>query len=123
MSAELFSQLFLGDSLTHSDNDTWVEKILKKELREILACQPHMQDSGCLLADLGGFLVQAIATLSKLSHSVVIGEHVDKYVKGRVQEMEIQDGFSNLQPINYMHDKHNSLKYFLSLQSVSISSD
>jgi hypothetical protein len=110
MSAELFSQLLLGDAVNYRGNNTWLETIVKKELAQILANQPPLPDSGCLLADIGNFLVQAIATLSQLSRSVVTGEHVDIFVKSRIEEMENQDGFSNLMPMDYMHDKHNSLK-------------
>lgn len=119
MSVELFSQLFLGDPVVHKDADTWLQSLVKRELEQIVASQPPLPDSGCLLEDLGIFLVQASAVLSRLSRGVVDGEHINTYAKNTIEIMTIQDGFSNLQPIDYMHDKHNTLKYITTTQRIA----
>lgn len=79
-------------------------------MAEIVASTPVSPDSGCLLNDMGDFLVRASAALARLAEGVVHGPHIDVYIEKRIKEMEEQHDFSELGTLDYIDEKHSSLK-------------
>lgn len=59
---------------------------------------------------MGDFLVQASAALARLAESVLHGPHIDIYMKKKMKEMGQEHDFSELNTLDYIHDKHSSLK-------------
>jgi len=66
--------------------------------------------SGCLLTDIGDFLVRVIEQVALLVHELVGGNHVRTYTSVKVQEMDDEHGFSELREFGYLEETHRSLK-------------
>jgi hypothetical protein len=67
--------------------------------------------TGCLLADIGEYLVFLARTLSEIAEILVRGRHVDVYNDRRFQEMEDSgDDFTDLSPTHYLSDKLKALE-------------
>jgi hypothetical protein len=93
-----------------SISSQWLDEILSAKMAEIVASTPVSPDSGCLLNDMGDFLVRASAALARLAEAVVHGPHIDVYIEKRIKEMEEQHDFSELGTLDYIDEKHSSLK-------------
>jgi hypothetical protein len=106
MSAEIFTQLFLGGT-----QNPWLDEILRQQIAEAAASEPTLNPSGCLFTDMGEFLVRATNILSRVANGVVCGQHVTTYIKKKTREMREDHDFSKLSPLEYMDEKHASLKF------------
>jgi hypothetical protein len=106
MSAEILTQLFLGET-----QNTWLDEILRQQVAEVAASEPALTPSGCLLTDMGDFLVRATNILSRLANGVVHGQHIKIYTKEKVREMREDHDLSELSSLEYMDKKHTSLKF------------
>lgn len=93
-----------------SISSQWLDEIVTAKISEIASNAPISPDSGCLLDDMGDFLVRASAALARLADGVVHGPHIDVYIEKQIKEMEQRDDFSELGPLDYMDEKHSSLK-------------
>jgi hypothetical protein len=87
-----------------------LDGIIKKKLAEIIRLIPPWPDRGCLLADMGEYLVRSAWMLSRLAYSVVYGQYVDVYTRSKIAEMEREHDFSELDALDYLDEKHSSLK-------------
>ena len=88
----------------------WLDGIIKEKLAEIIRLVPQLPDQSCLLADMGEYLVRSTWMLSRLADSVVYGQHVDIYTRSKITEMEREHDFSELGTLDYLDEKHSSLK-------------
>jgi hypothetical protein len=93
-----------------SISSQWLDEIVSAKIAEIAMDAPTSPDSGCLLDDMGDFLVRASAALARLADGLVHGPHIDLYVKKKMKEMEQKDDFSELSTLDYIDEKHSSLK-------------
>jgi hypothetical protein len=106
MSAEILAQLFLGET-----QNPRLDEILRQQVAEATASEPGLAPSGCLLTDMGNFLLRATNILSGLANGIVYGQHIHTYTKEKVREMKEDHDFSELNPLEYMEEKHASLKF------------
>ena len=106
MSAEILTQLFLGET-----QNTWLDEIVRQQVADAAASEPALNPSGCLFTDMGEFLVRATNVLSRVAHGVVHGQHIDIYTEKKVREMREDDDLSDLNSLEYMNEKHTSLKF------------
>jgi hypothetical protein len=88
----------------------WLENISRQEIADIRNSSIERQDSGCVLADMGDFLVRATLLLSQLPDSMTAEKHVSIYTSAKLEEMDRKDDFSELHGLDYLHKKHASLK-------------
>ena len=93
-----------------SISSQWLDEIVSAKIAEIATNASVSPDSGCLLSDMGDFLVRASASLARLAEGVVHGPHIDVYVEKRIKEMEQEHDFSELGALDYIDEKHSSLK-------------
>jgi hypothetical protein len=105
MSAEILTQLFL------ETQNPRLDEILREQFAKVTASEPGLTPSGCLLTDMGNFLLRATNILSGLANGIVTGQHIHTYTDEKVQEMAEDHGFSKLDPIEYMNDKHTYLMF------------
>ena|ERR1700733_1797924 len=106
MSAEILTQMFLGET-----QNPRLDEILWQKIAEAIASQPGLTPSGCLLTDMGNFLLRATSILSGLAKGMVSGQHIRTYTKEKVQEMREDHDFSELEALEYMDEKHKFLKF------------
>jgi hypothetical protein len=106
MSAEILTQLFLGET-----QNPRLDEILWQKIAEAIASQPDLTPSGCLLTDMGNFLLRATSILSGLAKGMVSGQHIRTYTKEKVREMREDHDFSELDSLEYMDEKHKFLKF------------
>lgn len=102
MSVEALTQLFLCET-----QNPWLDEILRQQIAEITASEPGLIPSGCLLTDMGDFLLRATKILSRLANDIVCGEHIHIYAREKARRED--HDLSNL--LNYMDKKHTSLKF------------
>jgi hypothetical protein len=95
----------------HEPEESWLDEILQQELALLSASMPEWHSSSCLLHDLGNCMTRTTVLLSRLADKVVNGQELLLYARGRVREMEDETGFSELDPLVYMAEKHSSLKH------------
>ena len=93
-----------------SISSQWLDEIVSAKIAEIASNAPASSDSGCLLNDMGDFLVRASAALARLADGVVHGPHIDVYIGKRIKEMEQEHDFSELGTLDRIDEKHSSLK-------------
>jgi hypothetical protein len=91
--------------------DPWLDSIVRRELAELAVSIPQWGDTGCTLANIGEFLVRSTTLLSQLANCIVYGEHINIYTSRKIQENEDANDFSELTFLDYLEDKHQSLKY------------
>ena len=103
-------KILLDATRQHENEDSWLDQIVEKELVAITATLPEWHTTSCLLHDLGNFLARTTTLLSRLSERVVNGQELVLYAESRIQEMEADTGFSELDSLNYMNEKLASLK-------------
>ena len=95
---------------THDISSERVKDIIQEKLSTVRIPVSEWRDSGCLLADMGDYLLRATHHLSQLADALVNGHHVDIYIKQRVEDTEQENDFSDLDILQYLDSKHNSLK-------------
>ena len=110
MASDLLSDVFLTSTRLYDSHDPWLDSIIRRELTELKTSMPLWSDTGCTLAELGEFLLRATTLLSRLANCVVYGELINTYTEGKIQENEAKNDFSDLAFIDYLEDKHKSLK-------------
>jgi hypothetical protein len=103
-------KILLEATRKHEHEDSWLDEIVEKELEAISDTMPEWHTTSCLLHDLGNFLARTTTVLSRLSDRVVNGQELVLYAEGRIQEMEADTGFSELDSLDYMNEKLASLK-------------
>ncbi|KFY16396.1 hypothetical protein V492_01381 [Pseudogymnoascus sp. VKM F-4246] len=109
---------------THDISSEGVRNIVQEKLPDIRIPVPEWQDSGCLLADMGDYLLRSTHHLSQLADGVVNAHHVYIYIKQRVDNIEQENDFSDLETLDYLDEKHNSLKLIAShLETVAATID
>lgn len=82
--------------------DESIEFIVRQELAR--------DEAACMLALIGDFVVKATKSLSKLTDALVVGEHIIANSTELMEEMVEEDGFSDLSYVDYMEDKHATLR-------------
>jgi hypothetical protein len=106
MSAETLTQLFLGET-----QNPWLDEILRQQVAKVKASEPGLTPSGCLLTDMGDFLLRATNILSRLANDIVYGQHIHIYTKKKLREMKEDHDLSDLSPLEDMDEKHTSLQF------------
>lgn len=112
MSVDNLTDLFSSATkLVHVEKgDLCLDEIIRKKLAEVASSIPEWRGSGCLLADIGDFLVRASIIFSGLADAVVHGQHIDTHTELKIQEMEEDHDFSELSYLDYLNAKHLALK-------------
>jgi hypothetical protein len=110
MSASIL-QVFLLSSLGHhEDSPHSIDEVIRRQFDEAIAFIPERPSSGCLLTDIGDFLIHTSTLTSRLADGLVHGQHVEVSGKRAIQEMENEHDFSNLDLLEYMNKKHSLLR-------------
>ncbi|EXJ92218.1 hypothetical protein A1O3_00768 [Capronia epimyces CBS 606.96] len=98
----------------HTAGSEWLFALVNARLAEIVATlqlsSPPDSESGCLLADIGDYLVRCIVVLSRVAEELADGVHVRRYATAGIEYMEEGSGFSDLGLLSYMDNKHKSLR-------------
>jgi hypothetical protein len=104
---------FLSSHPIQPVEGTWLGETIKRELEGLSLSLPpeQWQANGCLLADMGDFFVRATLMLSRLAENVVSGPQVIIYAQERLEEMDEENDFSELSVLDYLNEKHSSLKF------------
>lgn len=102
--------------------NTWLDGLIRDQVRKSRRLPPPRVASGCVLADMGEFLVLAMEQLTRFVEIFVNGSHVGIYTRVKVREMEQEHGFSELDEFEYLDDIHHRLKSAYTPQ-VRVSSD
>ncbi|KAH0559376.1 hypothetical protein GP486_004110 [Trichoglossum hirsutum] len=119
MSTDFLTHLFSDAARLYEDPDPWLDEIIRKELAEIVMSTAKSQSAGCPLSDIGDFLVRATAMLSRLTNSIVHGQHISLHTKRKIEEMQEEHDFSLLSLLDYMNEKHSLLKLIASQLQVT----
>jgi hypothetical protein len=85
------------------------EHIIMKELNR-LANESQWETSPCVMQDVGNYLTQTTSLLSSLASSLINGEDIESYGKRRVREAQEYNDLSELDPVNYLNEKHAALR-------------
>jgi hypothetical protein len=85
------------------------EHIIMKELSR-LANGNKWETSPCVLQDVGNYLTQTTALLSSLATSLINSNDIESYAQRRVREAQEYNDLSELDPVDYLHEKHTALK-------------
>lgn len=91
--------------------NSWLDTIIRQNLSSIATSSQEWQTSGCLMADIGEFFVRSMADLTTLADSTVNGHHINAYTRTKLDEMDRQNDFSDLSPLDYLDEKHTALKF------------
>lgn len=110
MATDILNDMFLRSTRLDDSQDPWLDSVVRRELAELAVSVPQWGDTGCSLANIGEFLVRSTTVLSHLANCVVYGEHIDTYTSRKIQEIEEETDFSELTFLEYLDDKHQSLK-------------
>lgn len=105
--------LFAQSARLHDNENSWLQDIVTKEIAAALSAQPPFSNHDCLLADIGTFLVQATNILAEIAKGVADGPHIDIYTTGRIDQMKNDSGFSELDPLITLDQRHESLRYVI----------
>jgi hypothetical protein len=85
------------------------EHVIMKELRR-LAVANKWEWSPCIMQDVGNYLTKTMGLLSTLAQSIINGEDIETYARERVQEAQDYNDLSELDPVDYLNEKHAALK-------------
>jgi hypothetical protein len=116
MSAEILAQLFLGET-----QNPRLDEILRQYVAEATASEPGLTPSGCLLTDMGNFLLRATNILSGLANGIVYGQHIRTYTREKAREMSEDHDSLELNLLVYMDEKYTSLKFVTADRPLSCS--
>src|ERR1700709_1588963 len=106
--------------IAHMDASLWrpdtskenlLPDIVQRELLLLTDSIPRYSGSNCALHDIGNILDRTMTMLAALARNVVDGPTIQHYVNERIKEMEQVDDLSELNPLWYMNEKHNQLKF------------
>ena len=92
------------------DDEQLEEHVIMKELRR-LAATNKWEWSPCIMQDVGNYLTKTMAMLNTLAQSIINGEDIESYARDRVQEAQDYNDLSELDPVDYLNEKHAALKY------------
>ncbi|KAF2456599.1 hypothetical protein BDY21DRAFT_347665 [Lineolata rhizophorae] len=91
-----------------------VDEILQAQLEDVAAAggggAPDRKTSACPLTEIGDFLTRASAILSHLADSLVNSDHVNAHIGGVLHEIDKTNDFSELDVLEEINRKHNSLR-------------
>ena len=87
-----------------------MDDIVYRQLGEAIMSVLECRSSGCLLTDIGNFLIQSSTLVSRLADGMVNGQHVAVNTTQAIEEMEKDNDFSELDLLDYMNKKHLLLK-------------
>ena len=92
--------------------NTWLRELVEKEIE---ARSEHLgfdglQISGCLLEDIGVLLVKTSSLLSEVAVSLAEGQHIKDYSDLRIEQIERENDFSEFSRLDYLEEKHSSLR-------------
>lgn len=95
------------------DPTSWLHDLVRSAIARITAQNfgACFGNSGCIFVDIGEYLVAIVRMLSELAQQLSHGRHIEVYNERRLREMERDDDFSMLGPIDYMSDQYRNLKY------------
>ena len=89
-----------------------VGQIMREVLPEILlSLETNSElhcDTGCFLADIGGFLVNILAVASRLAETLVNGDYISNQT---TQLMSLLASEPDLRSTDYLDDKHEALEW------------
>jgi hypothetical protein len=89
-----------------------IHEIIRKQWDEVKESIPVEDSSGCLLTDIGNFLIHTSTLMSRLAEGLVHGQHVHANTKKAIQEMDSEHDLSKLDPLDYLNEKHALLRLF-----------
>ncbi|KAL8791322.1 MAG: hypothetical protein Q9195_005941 [Heterodermia aff. obscurata] len=103
---------FLDSALPPNGQNTWLRELVEKEIeaRNDYLGFDDLQNSGCLLEDIGTLLIKTSSLLSDLAVSLAEGQHIKDYSNLRIEQIEQQNDFSELGLLDYLETKHISLR-------------
>lgn len=97
--------------LSTAANNELLENLTATHLAEIVAALPQPEvNTGCILADIGNYLIRSMTMLSQLSIILANGHHVRQYADKGLDFVYRANGFSDLDIIHYMNSKHQALR-------------
>lgn len=109
------SLVHLFDEATklHEVDDTgWLRELVRVEVSAVLAREQwHAHSSNCRLSDIGDFLMRAVTLLSNVATGVTSSRQIETYAKSRIEEMKLENDFSELNPLYDLDEKHSLLLY------------
>jgi hypothetical protein len=85
------------------------EDVIMEELSH-LPVTNNLETSPCMMQDVGNYLTKTTTLLSELAQRLVHGEAVQSYAIRRIQEAEEIHDLSELDSIQYLHEKHAALR-------------
>jgi hypothetical protein len=91
-------------------DDDVLNRLVKTQLTSLTSSLGPWTSSQCMLQDLGNFLHRTTKVVSSLANDIVNGDQIIQYAKGRIEDMEKDTDFSELNHLEYLTDKHSLLK-------------
>jgi hypothetical protein len=91
-------------------HNTWLDSIIRENVRKFASSRVPFQASGCLLTDIGDFLVRMMEQVARLVEELATGDHIYTYTNRKAQEMEDETSFSELHSLEHLENAHRSLK-------------
>ena len=99
------------------DQETRVEQVMRAHLphiRQRVGRGRRLNDV-CLLADAGDTITHLLDVLAHLASLLTHGDATTEYVERRIEDSDQSDDFSDLDIVDYLDDKHASLKYIMNV--------
>ena len=87
-----------------------MEQLVSEEIANFISSLPKWTESDCSLLNAGNFLIDSLELISRLSHRLVLSEEAEGFVEEQVRTIVGQDASAGIELIDYMSDKHASLK-------------
>ena len=110
MSTATFEDIFISAARLHDRQPAWLDEIVREVLAQTASESPEWRHNGCLLSDIGDFLIHGVRASACIADLAVNGPHIDIYTKDKIQKMSDLDDFSELHPLDYLAKKHSLLK-------------
>lgn len=86
----------------------WVEQQLLSKLPDITADAPWPgAPTGCLIADIGNYLVRLLHILATFAQSLLSKDLISAHIDEKIQDLVAED---DLHTANFLDDKHAALK-------------
>jgi hypothetical protein len=106
--SDLLSDWLHGSFATNSEVPA--ATLLREYIDQGHSTIPEAALTGCLLTDSSNLLLRATCVLSFVSSGVADGETAKDYVSSKVQELDDEEGLSDLTPLEILHEKYSMLK-------------
>ena len=102
----------LDSALPLDGQNNWLRGLVEKEIeaRNDYPGYDDLQNSRCLLEDMGGLLIKISSLLSDAAVSLAEGQHIKDYSNLRIEQIERENDFSELGLLGYLEAKHSSLR-------------